>query len=193
MVSLTSGRKIRLYFSRPFLEFYAYLVILLIATPYLPLLINRADSYWSRETVLHFVFAAEVSIGLMLVVFLSMVFIYNRSKFPLAVSVTAGLVLTAASFYFIIPNPYELTHIPEYALLGILISRTVRYMRALGKVNFGEGTAFIASAAITGVIGALDEIYQGFLPARYFTWYDIFLNALGGILGITVLWGLSKE
>jgi len=30
--------------------------------------------------------------------------------------------------------------------------------------------------------GFADELYQGLLPNRYFTWYDIGLNAMGGIV-----------
>ena len=42
------------------------------------------------------------------------------------------------------------------------------------------------------MIGMGDEIYQHFLPGRFFTWYDVFLNFVGGILGLIVYWGLKK-
>jgi len=45
---------------------------------------------------------------------------------------------------------------------------------------------------VTGLIGTADEIYQYFLPNRYFTLYDIFLNILGGILGLLIFWGIKK-
>jgi len=46
---------------------------------------------------------------------------------------------------------------------------------------------------ITGVLGTIDELYQGILPLRYFTWYDILLNGLGGLLGLTIFWGANRE
>jgi len=52
---------------------------------------------------------------------------------------------------------------------------------------------YFRSAAITGALGAVDEIYQGLLPLRYFTWYDILLNVIGGLLGLTILWGIIRE
>jgi len=44
-----------------------------------------------------------------------------------------------------------------------------------------------------GLVGIGDEIYQHFLPNRFFTWYDIFLDILGGILGLLILWRIKKE
>jgi len=52
---------------------------------------------------------------------------------------------------------------------------------------------YVRSALITGVVGTIDELYQGLLPLRYFAWYDVFLNEVGGLLGLTVLWGISRE
>ena len=52
---------------------------------------------------------------------------------------------------------------------------------------------YLFSASLTGVIGIIDEIYQRFLPGRYCTIYDIFLNILGGILGLLVFWGIRRQ
>jgi VanZ family protein len=54
------------------------------------------------------------------------------------------------------------------------------------------GNLYWKSGLITGLIGLGDEIYQHFLPRRYFAWYDIFLNILGGIVGLVVFWALKK-
>jgi glycopeptide antibiotics resistance protein len=43
------------------------------------------------------------------------------------------------------------------------------------------------------VLGTIDELYQGILPLRCFTWYDIFLNGIGGLLGLTIFWGIARE
>ena len=37
-----------------------------------------------------------------------------------------GLIGVSCLFYFIIPNPYELTHLPEYAILSILIIQALK-------------------------------------------------------------------
>jgi hypothetical protein len=62
--------------------------------------------------------------------------------------------------------------------------------KILSKIS---NRVYFSSAAITGVIGTIDEVYQGILPLRYFTWYDIFLNGLGGVLGLTIFWGIIRE
>ncbi|MFW6132138.1 MAG: VanZ family protein, partial [Candidatus Aminicenantaceae bacterium] len=55
---------------------------------------------------------------------------------------------------------------------------------------------YFYSLSLTAVVGTADEIYQYFLPRRSFRLYDVFLNLLGGILGLLVFWGyqtLKKE
>ena len=27
----------------------------------------------------------------------------------------------------------------------------------------------------------------------YFTWYDVFLNGIGGLLGLTIFWGVNTK
>jgi glycopeptide antibiotics resistance protein len=49
-----------------------------------------------------------------------------------------------------------------------------------------EKYVYFRSAVIVDLLGFIDELYQGILPLRYFTWYDIFLNGLGGVLGLTI-------
>ena len=64
-----------------------------------------------------------------------------------------------------------------------------RGIMALVKSN----RVYLRSGVITGSFGTIDELYQGLLPLRYFTWYDILLNGLGGLLGLTIFWGVSRE
>ena len=52
--------------------------------------------------------------------------------------------------------------------------------------------SYFLSAMTTGIIGTGDEIYQYFLPNRFFALYDIFLNILGGILGLLIYWKIRK-
>ena len=192
------------YFTSRWLAVYGYLLIVLIATPYLPLLIQWASLRWPAESISGFVLGVEISIGIFLIVSAGVIFFYNRRKFPSFVLIIGGLIAFASLFYLIIPNPYELTHLPEYAILGILILHAVKGKdgRRREKVNesyfypvrekklhrLWRGVTFtdrvyFRSAMITGVLGTIDELYQGILPLRYFTWYDVFLNGIGGLSG----------
>ena len=62
--------------------------------------------------------------------------------------------------------------------------------KALSKPS---NRVYLQSAMIISVLGTIDELYQGILPLRYFNWRDIFLNGLGGLLGLTIFWGISRE
>jgi len=53
-------------------------------------------------------------------------------------------------------------------------------------------SAYLFSGFITAIIGTADEVYQYFLPHRSFAWYDIFLNGVGGVLGLLVFWGTKR-
>ena len=103
------------------------------------------------------------------------------------------MIAFASLFYLIIPNPYELTHLPEYAILGILILYAVKGGDGRRREKVNKDYLYFRSAAITGALGAIDEIYQGILPLRYFTWYDVFLNGIGGLLGLTIFCRVNRK
>jgi ABC-type xylose transport system permease subunit len=172
---------------------YGYLLIILIATPYLPLLIRWASSRWPAESISGFVLGVEVCIGILLIVSAGAILSYNRRKFPSFILIIGGLIAFSSLFYLIIPNPYELTHLPEYAILGMLILYAVKGRDRRRREKENETYLYFRSAMITGVLGTIDELYQGILPLRYFTWYDVFLNGIGGLLGLTIFWGIVRE
>jgi len=201
------------YFTPRWLAVYGYLLIVMIATPYLPLLIQWASSRWSAGSISGFVLGVEISIGVLLIFSAGAIFFYNRLRFPSFVLTIGGLIAFASLFYLIVPNPYKLTHLPEYAILGVLVLRAIKggEGRKREKVNetyiypvrrlsssvqrwYGrESWVYLQSAMITSVLGTIDELYQGVLPLRFFGWRDIFLNGLGGLLGLTIFWGISRE
>jgi len=213
------------YLSRRWLLVYGYLLILLVATPYLPLLIRWASSKWQAGSISSFVLGVEIFIGALLIFLVGCVFFFNRKKFPSFILIIGGIIISAILFYFIIPNPYELTHLPEYAILSILIMKAIKKKKGKEKLNDTyiypvrrisssdqrwykreswvwnmfktlpkiSNRVYFRSGAVTGALGAVDEIYQGLLPLRYFTWYDILLNVIGGLLGLTIFWGVNRK
>jgi len=175
------------------LAVYGYLLIVLIATPYLPLLIQWASLRWPAESISGFVLGVEISIGIFLIVSAGAIFFYNRRKFPSFILIIAGFIAFASLFYHIIPNPYELTHLPEYAILAILILHAVKGGDGKRREKVNESYFYFRSAMFTGVLGTIEELYQGILPLRHFIWYDVFLNGIGGLLGLTIFWGIKRE
>lgn len=73
--------------------------------------------------------------------------------------------------------------------MGTLFNGVNTCIMALVKSN----RVYLRSAMITGVLGTIDELYQGILPLRYFAWRDIVMNGLGGLLGLTIFWALSRK
>ena len=242
------------YFTPRWVAVYGYFLIVLIATPYLPLLIQWASSSWPAASISGFVLGVEISIGILLIVLAGAIFFFNIRKFPYFLLIISALIAIASLFYLITPNPYELTHLPEYAILGILTLHAIKGGEGKKeKVNEGyfapvrmspsENTGrlckilsappanalsspgirlrqgrwrtgvamagrfftrgimalvksnrvYLRSGVITGAFGTIDELYQGILPLRYFAWHDILLNGLGGLLGLTIFWGISRE
>jgi len=174
-------KRISPYLNQRWLAVYGYLAFLIGATPYLPLLIDWARRIWPSGSVSGFVLSVEIVLGAVLVLAGGVIRLKKSPKFRRYILAAAGFLAFSVLFYFLVPNPYELTHIPEYAVLSFLL------------VNALNPPAYVYSAAITMMIGGLDELYQGILPMRYFTWYDIMLNSIGGILGLTLFWAFSRR
>lgn len=71
----------------------------------------------------------------------------------------------------------KLAHLTEYALLGALLQR------ALAR----PGLAIL----IGGLYAATDEIHQHFVPGRHAAWYDVAIDTVGVMIGVT-LWNRSR-
>lgn len=177
-----------------------YTIGIFVVTPYLPQLIRIASSQWSSSGVSRFVLGVEIATALLILI-LSVGFLtHRRKKLALFFSSVGGIFVLSFVIYQFIPNPYEFTHFPEYAILSILIVRALDKDKHAGiGAEKNKNTKYVViknpyflSATITGVVGTVDEIYQYFLPNRYFTVYDISLNILGGILGLFIYWGIKR-
>ena len=177
-----------------------YTIGLFVLTPYLPQLIQAASSRWSSSDVSRFVLVVEIAIAFLILILAFGFLIQKKKKSALFLISMGSIFLLSFILYRFIPNPYEFTHLPEYAILSILI------VRALDKAKLRSSDAkkeknirnaigknlYFLSGIITGLIGTVDEIYQYFLPNRHFTLYDIFLNILGGILGLLIFWVMKR-
>lgn len=190
------------YRGRKWLAVYGYLVVLFLATPRLPDLIRWAGGRWSGGGVEQFVLGFELSLGALLLLAAGGIFLFRRERFARFVLLIAGILVVLYFFFRWKPNPYELTHLPEYAILGILSLRAFEHQHSsLGREAAGNPVSgrrstkqslYLKAAAFTAAVGLVDELYQGWLAGRHFTYYDLGLNALGGILGLTVLWAVSR-
>jgi len=75
-------------------------------------------------------------------------------------------------------------HVFEYAVLGLLAYRALR---------FAEVRPIIAILFV-GLIAAVDELNQSFNPARTSSPWDVGLDVLGGIIGIGIyIWLFTRR
>jgi hypothetical protein len=185
-----------------------YIIGIIAFTPYLPQIIRMASSRWTSSSVSHFVFKVEILIALLILAVTLGFLISRRSKSPYFLLGIEGIFLISFIAYKYLPNPYEFTHLPEYAILSMLMARAMDERETRGIETDRDTTInrikkedkkirivkniYFQSGMLTGLIGIGDEIYQHFLPNRFFTLYDIFLNILGGILGLLIFLGIKK-
>lgn len=79
-------------------------------------------------------------------------------------------------------NPAEKIHMAQYGLFGILLYNAL-------KIDFNRlnKNLYLCGSFICLIAGAIDEIIQGILPNRYFTWHDVFINGISGIIALLVI------
>jgi len=73
-------------------------------------------------------------------------------------------------------------HLAEYALLAILIYRTLKIKSSNKK------KAAIFALVITVLYAITDEYHQSFVPGRQARIRDVIIDGVGGTLGIYFLW-----
>lgn len=168
-----------------------YIVIIFALTPFLPKITKQAAGLvnlttrqfdiWIRNIVL-------VGLPLSLIAIMIQQGRYKEQStyFALAIIFACGAGLVGN-----LGAPVEATHFLEYGGLAVFsfykLRRRYKDMRS--------GPLYLAAGILTVVVGGLDELYQGWLPARYTRYYDfndIFLNAASGVLGLIYVWGVMR-
>ena len=178
----------------------SYTLGIFVISPYLPQLIRTASSQWSSSSVSHFVLGLEIAIALTILSLAVVFLIRKRKKSTLFLISVGGIFLLSVVIYQFIPNPYEFIHLPEYAILSILTLKAIdsgkgKYPSTKQQKNLQHlifKNPYLLSSLITGMVGTGDEVYQHFLPGRFYDWHDVFLNILGGILGLIIFWGVKR-
>ena len=84
--------------------------------------------------------------------------------------------------------PAEATHFLEYGVLSVLIFYKLRNR----YVEVRSAPLYLAAALLTLGVGTLDELYQGWLPNRYYDLNDIVTNGSSGALGLIYVWGVMR-
>ena len=85
------------------------------------------------------------------------------------------------------PGQDKLFHLVAFGLLGFL---------AMGAVKSGQKGYTVSQvwfvAALVALYGLLDETHQYFVPGRTTEVYDVIADAVGGLLGASLMYYLIK-
>lgn len=82
----------------------------------------------------------------------------------------------------------KFAHFAEYAALAFFASRAFRFSNKSLLKNFW----FPLSLLLVFTIAALDEINQSFLSSRTSSFYDVLLDAAGGLTMLAFIFLISK-
>ncbi len=88
------------------------------------------------------------------------------------------LLITGLGLAWQMKLPQERIHILEFGLLGWFASRDLITKNKKGTYGVGFAWLFVLT------IGFFDELFQLFLPYRFWDLRDIMFNSLGGLWGI---------
>lgn len=105
----------------------------------------------------------------------------------MAVLVWAGAIFTLSAQPDLrsgLPDLWDLVlrkaaHLTEYAVLGWLL---LRALAPNGTTNRQRGLAVLLSV----LYAASDEVHQSFVPGRTAAALDVLIDAVGGLLGVSV-------
>jgi len=117
-------------------------------------------------------------------------FLSNKWKFlyfPLAFYWVLIFILTSIpgkSIPKIFGVSDKIKHFGAYFVLAFLLNFTLIIQK---KYPFLAKKSIIFTFLITLFYGIFDEIHQIFIPGRYFDWWDLVADAVGGFLGILIV------
>ncbi|MFC1807869.1 VanZ family protein [Candidatus Omnitrophota bacterium] len=95
------------------------------------------------------------------------------------------MAVCACAFFVMVQfekNAGEKIHMVMYGALGVLLYNALRQ-------NFDrlDLKLYLWGSLACGLIGCIDEIIQGILPGRFFTWHDVCINGLSGIMVLILI------
>ena len=147
-----------------------YVFFIYVSLPFFPAFISTLRCFISKELLNLLSLVLSISFFMLL-----SLWIYNKkykaTQFLLIISPLLLLTYLSLSLDVWV----ERIHFIEYAVLGLLISRTVD-VRTLSGI--------ICTGCLIALIGAVDEIIQWFLPNRVGDMRDVFMNFVGGLSGL---------
>ena len=118
-----------------------------------------------------FIFSVVILILYMAIIF----WISSLPNEQLTPEATLGIMISSS-----------IKHLGEYAILGILMSAVIR------QVSNNTLSVVFYSSLFSSCYGVLDEIHQSFVPTRFCTIFDMYIDIIGSIVGVLFYVGLAR-
>ena len=154
-----------------------YFVLVVLPHLQVGLFFQWVFSHYSRSQYQSGVLAVFAGLFVLIIPAFIRGMISTRRVVPVVVYLGMTLIMTAVSYNLLVIHAIELSHLPQYALLAVLIFPLV--------MRFGD-TVFW-----TTLLGAVDEAYQYFYLApdrtMQYDFNDVILNLLGAGFGVVFL------
>ena len=97
----------------------------------------------------------------------------------------AGLALAAFALMWRLEVDAEPAHLALYGVLAWLAFRAL-------SVHHRDAGVYPAAAALTAIVGTLDEVFQWLLPNRFWDLGDVGLNVSAGVMVQLVIWKVVR-
>lgn len=150
-----------------------YVLFIYATLPFMRPVLNYLIENFGKSNLSILVNTVLVSTLLLSIFTLKKTFKFEAYKIGLAVT----LFIVGLSIMLVYDRPEERLHFVEYGLLGYMI-----YFVLLKEISMPS----IATIFLVSLIGMGDETIQHFLPNRVGDLRDIFMNSVGGLLGVLV-------
>jgi VanZ family protein len=155
-----------------------YIVLNYATLGIMPLIWERLNSFFGgRGVMLQYII--YLFIGLYVLIYLLFV---KKERAPVKYMLFFFFIFIFFLMVRFEKNPGEKIHMGQYGLLGILLYNAL-------KMDFDKfkNTLYVYGSAACIIAGAFDEIIQWFLPNRFFTWHDVFINGLSGVISLLII------
>lgn len=167
---------------------FLYVLVIFILTPFLPFVIEKTAHLFNLSIQAFTLWLRNIILAGLILYFTAIMVFQERYRQQSTYVALMVILVWGAILVNGFGAPAEAAHFLEYGGLSILIFYKLRHNHA----RMRSAPLYVAAALLTLGVGVLDELYQGWLPNRYFDVNDIITNGSSGVLGLIFVWGVMR-
>jgi len=175
-------------FTYEWFAIFIYVSVIFILTPFLPVIIENTAHLLNLPIQTFCLWLRDIVLAGLILYFTAIMVFQERYRQQSAYLALMVIFVWGAILVKGFGAPAEAAHLLEYGGLSILTFYKLRHNHS----GLRSAPLYVAAALLTFGVGVLDELYQGWLPNRYFDVNDIITNASSGVLGLIYVWGVLR-